>query len=86
MGDAGFNKGGLFGRNLKAGSVTLSGGSDTSVSFDRVMKEEPEVVATAQDSGANVSVVSKTASGFTVGTDASSDTVVSFIAFNDNRA
>jgi hypothetical protein len=50
------------------------------------MKEEPEVVATAQASGANVSVVSKTASGFTVGTDASSDTDVSFIAFNDNRA
>jgi|APHM01.1.fsa_nt_gi hypothetical protein len=86
MGDAGFNKGGLFGRNLKAGSVTLSGGADTSVSFDRVMKAEPEIVATAQSAGANVNVVSKNQSGFTLGTDASSDVDVSFIAFNDNRA
>lgn len=85
MGDAGFNKGGLFGRNLKAGSVTLSGGSDTSVSLDRAMKAEPDVIATAQSS-ANVYVVSKTQTGFTLGTDAASDTDVSWLAFNDNRA
>lgn len=85
MGDAGFNKGGLFGRNLKAGSVTLSGGGSTSVSFDRPMKAVPEIVATAQ-SAANVYVESSSQTGFTLNSDASSDTDVSWIAFNDNRA
>lgn len=84
MGDAGFNKGGLFGRNLKAGNVTLTDGDDESVDFDRPMKDEPEVVATAQ-SDANVYVVSKSATGFTLGTEASSDTDVSYVAFNDDR-
>jgi hypothetical protein len=85
MGDASFNKGGVQARNLKAGAVTLSGGADTSVSLDRPMKEVPEVVATAQ-SEANVYVVSKDVTGFTLGSNASTDVDVSFIAFNDNRA
>lgn len=85
MGDASFNKGGVAARNFKAGSVTLSSGSDTSVSLDRPMKSEPEVVATAQ-SNANVYVVSKDQTGFTLGTDAGSDTDVSWVAFNDDRA
>jgi len=85
MGDASFNKGGVATRNLKAGSVTLSSGSDTSVSLDRPMKSVPEVVATAQ-SDANVYVVSKDQTGFTLGTEAGTDTDVSWIAFNDDRA
>jgi len=85
MGDAGFNKGGLFGRNLKAGSVTLSGGSDTSVSFDRPMKAVPEVLATSQ-AEAEAYVVSKSQTGFTLGTDTTNDVDLSWLAFNDNRA
>lgn len=84
MGDAGEHKGGLYGRNLKAGSITLTGGSDTSFDFDRPMKNVPEVVATAQ-SDANVYVAAKSQTGFTLGTEASTDTDVSFIAFNDDR-
>jgi len=85
MGDAGFNKGGLFGRNLKAGEVELTGGADTSFSFDRPMKAVPRVVATAQ-SDANVFVVSRDQNGFTLGTDATATVSADFIAFNDNRA
>jgi len=85
MGDASFNKGGVQARNFKAGSVTLTGGADTSISLDRPMKDVPEVVGTAQ-SAANVYVVSKDQTGFTLGTDATSDTDVSWFAFNDDRA
>jgi len=49
------------------------------------MKNVPEVVATAQ-SDANVYVVSKDQTGFTLGTEATTDTVVSWVAFNDDRA
>jgi|AKVG01.1.fsa_nt_gi hypothetical protein len=84
MGDASFSKGGVQTRNLRAGAVTLSGGADTSFAFNRSMKSEPEVVATAQ-SDANVFVVSKDQNGFTLGTGASSDVDVGFIAFNDDR-
>lgn len=85
MGDASFNKGGVQARNFKAGSVTLTGGADTSVSLERPMKGVPEVVATAQ-SDANVYVVSKDQTGFTLGTSAGVDTDVSWVAFNDDRA
>lgn len=85
MGDASFNKGGVQARNFKAGSVTLTDGEDTSVSLDRPMKNVPEVVGTAQ-SDAYVYVVSKDQTGFTLGTDAASDTDVSWFAFNDDRA
>lgn len=84
MGDANFSKGGVHARNLRAGAVTLTGGADTSVSFDRSMKDDPEVVATAQ-SDSNVFVVSKSPNGFTLGSEASGDVEVSFIAFNDDR-
>jgi hypothetical protein len=84
MGDASFSKGGVQTRNLRAGSVTLTGGADTTFSFDRSMKSVPEVVATAQ-SDANVFVVSKDVNGFTLGCDVASDVDVSFIAFNDDR-
>lgn len=84
MGDANFSKGGVHARNLKAGNLTLTGGADTSFSFDRPMKAVPEVVATAQ-SDANVYVVSKDQAGFTLGVEGTSDVDVSFIAFNDNR-
>lgn len=86
MGDASFNKGGVAARNLKAGSVTTdASGNDVSVSLDRPMKDVPEVVATAQ-SAANVYVVSKDQTGFTLGTDATSATDISYMAFNDDRA
>jgi len=84
MGDANFSKGGVHARNLRAGEVTLTGGANTSISFDRSMKNVPEVVATAQ-SDADVYVVSKSENGFTLGSAASSDVDVSFIAFNDDR-
>lgn len=84
MGDASFSKGGVQTRNLRAGNVNLSGGADTSFAFDRAMKSEPEVVATAE-SDANVFVVSRDQNGFTLGTDATTDVEVSFIAFNDDR-
>jgi hypothetical protein len=84
MGDASFSKGGVQTRNLEADSVVLSGGSNASVSFERPMKREPEVVATPQ-SDADVFVVSKDQNGFTLGTGASSDVTASYIAFNDDR-
>jgi len=82
MGDASFNKGGVAARNFKAGVVNVSGGS-TSVSFDRPMKNEPEVVATPQ-SDVSVHITAKSQTGFTV--SASGDGDVSWIAFNDDRA
>ena len=84
MGDANFSKGGVHARNLKAGSLTLTGGSDTSFSFDRPMKAVPEVVATAQSDDL-VYVVSKDQAGFTLGVEGTDDVDVSFLAFNDNR-
>lgn len=85
MGDASFNKGGVAARNLKAGSATLTGGADESVSFDRPMKSEPEVVVTPQsDNAVNVSLKDQT--GFTVSSPATTDVTVSWMAFNDDRA
>jgi len=85
MGDASFNKGGVATRNLKAGSATLSSGADESVSFDRPMKNEPEVVVTPQSDNA-VHVSAKSQTGFTVSSPAGTDVTVSWVAFNDDRA
>lgn len=84
MGDASFNKGGVAARNLKAGVVNVSGGS-TSVSFDRPMKNEPEVVATAL-ADENVYVTAKSQTGFTLNVTGGGTANVSWMAFNDDRA
>lgn len=84
MGDASFNKGGVATRNLKAGSVTLTGYS-SSVSLDRPMKSVPSVVVTAE-TDANVYVSAKSQTGFTLRTPATQNATVNYIAFNDDRA
>lgn len=87
MGDAGFNKGGLFGRNLKGGEVTFSSTeSDVSVTFDRPMKNVP-VLSLVNSSDTDVYKNTKSQTGFTVsrGSTGSSETV-DWVAFNDDRA
>jgi hypothetical protein len=84
MGDASFNKGGVATRNLKAGSETTSGGS-VSVSFDRPMKNVPDVVVTPQ-SDASLYVTELSQTGFTVEDPADGDVDFSWVAFNDDRA
>lgn len=87
MGDAGFNKGGLFGRNLKGGEVTFSSTeSSASVSFDRPMKATPVVVA-LNEADTDVFKNTKSQTGFTLDrASTGSEETVDWVAFNDNRA
>lgn len=87
MGDAGFNKGGLFGRNFKAGEVTFaSTESSVSVSFDRPMKSVPFVSA-INSADTDVYKNTKSQTGFTLDRAATgSEETVDWIAYNDDRA
>lgn len=86
MGDASFNKGGVNARNLKAGSASFgSADASVSVSFDRPMKNVPEIVALG-DSDTDVYLNTKSQTGFTLDratTGAAQE--VSWMAFNDDR-
>jgi len=87
MGDAGFNKGGLFGRNFKGGEVSFSSTeSSVSVSFDRPMKGVP-VVSALNSADTDVWKNTKSQTGFTLdrASTGSSETV-DWIAYNDDRA
>ena len=84
MGDASFNKGGVAARNLKAGNVSVD--DSQSVSFDRPMKNTPEVVATANGTDANVYVSAVDQNGFTLEVTGDGTADVSWMAFNDDRA
>lgn len=87
MGDAGFNKGGLFGRNLKGGEVSFSSTeSSVSVSFDRPMKSVP-VLSVLNNADTDVYKNTKSQTGFTLDrASTGSAETVDWIAYNDDRA
>lgn len=87
MGDAGWNKGGVFARNFKGGEATFSSTeSSVSVSFDRPMKDVP-VVSVLNEADNSVWKNTKSQTGFTLDrASTGSEETVDWIAYNDDRA